>query len=132
MNENDAIATTSVRLLIQQCRSRSKRGLATRKSILVVQCRLSTLPLELQYMIMDYLDFQDICTMKRCILWTVADGYWKSRPQRGLFYEVDQILEEDLDWMWLCLKLELIKFPPPREGSEAFLQGVEGVSGRVK
>lgn len=60
-------------------------------------------------MVMDYLSYEDVCSVLEGIQWRVDKGYWKLRLNLNLFSEIQSILHEDLDWRWLCLKLEVLE-----------------------
>ncbi|OJI84654.1 hypothetical protein ASPTUDRAFT_28390 [Aspergillus tubingensis CBS 134.48] len=109
MDPRDPIGMTSVRRFVTRCRSRATRMSKVSHTSCSTDSWLIRLPLELQYMIMDNLEFDDVGSVLKGIQWSVDNGYWKRRLNLDLFSEIRGILHEDLDWRWLCLKLEVLE-----------------------
>ncbi|PWY84278.1 hypothetical protein BO83DRAFT_384704 [Aspergillus eucalypticola CBS 122712] len=107
MEPRDPIGMTSVRRFVTRCRNRAK--IKASNIPCSIESWLIRLPMELQYMVMDYLSYEDVCSVLEGIQWTVDKGYWKLRLNLNLFSEIQSILHEDLDWRWLCLKLEVLE-----------------------
>ncbi|GKZ25169.1 hypothetical protein AbraCBS73388_000617 [Aspergillus brasiliensis] len=106
----DSIATTSIRQLVKESRSRAARGARIPVGSRAVDSRITRLPPELQCMILDLLHYNDIIQVLRALKWTVHPGYWRGRLDVLFFTEIQFLSgEKDLDWQWLCLKLEELK-----------------------
>jgi hypothetical protein len=69
---------------------------------------LSYLPYNIRYVILDYLDYRDISNLKKAIQYPILDGYWRSRAAVYLIGEMNEIVEDDLNWEYLCMEIEKI------------------------
>ncbi|PWY75992.1 hypothetical protein BO94DRAFT_473940 [Aspergillus sclerotioniger CBS 115572] len=123
----DPLGINTIRKLVTECRKRAAMGVRIKRTALTTQCRLHTLPMELQYMIMDLLDCHDVCAMLRGINWDVGTGYWKHRLHRLSFDEIKSIQDEELDWRWLCLRLELLESSPTGGERRRFFEVLRGI-----
>lgn len=87
-------------------RQRRKKGIEKRTSKKVAS-RLSHLPLEVLYMILDMLSCSDLSFLFQVVEMTVPDRYWQSRAPRSLIFELsDTKTTEECDWEYLCLQIE--------------------------
>ncbi|OJJ66129.1 hypothetical protein ASPBRDRAFT_138615 [Aspergillus brasiliensis CBS 101740] len=110
INCKDSIATTSIRQLVKESRSRASRGARMPVGSRAIDSRITRLPPELQCMILDLLHYNDIIQVLRTLKWTMHPGYWRGRLDVHFFTEIQFLSgEKDLDWQWLCLKLEELK-----------------------
>lgn len=64
------------------------------------------LPLELLYMIFDYLPSQTVAFIEKELGVSMGNMYWRSRISTEFFYEIVGVDDERIDWKQLCLKLE--------------------------
>lgn len=75
---------------------------------------LQRLPMELKLMLLDLLDYCDVqCTL--CGLgWQAPAQYWKSRFRSELFFEIDSIPLQQVDWysLWFSSEHLLHHYPP--------------------
>ncbi|KAB8209733.1 hypothetical protein BDV34DRAFT_6958 [Aspergillus parasiticus] len=83
---------------------KSKRRQSVRKS--VRQIGTCNLPVEILYMIANYLPSQAIANMEKAWGFRFGNTFWYSRIPTKIFHEVEDVADEDLDWQRLCLKLE--------------------------
>lgn len=69
----------------------------------VRRVRTCNLPVEILYMIADYLPSQAIANIESA--WGSSSGktFWYSRIPTKIFHEVQDVAGEDLDWQRLCL-----------------------------
>lgn len=127
----DPVKIPAVRTLIKKSIWRRKHQIRPRYSCPLIQCFLSRLPLDIQYIILDLLDYNDIFNMQQALEWPVGDSYWRSRVPKILFFELEDVEEEGLDWEYLCPRLEqlLASFDPlkNRQRIMRVLQGTKNI-----
>lgn len=75
---------------------------------------LSRLPLEVLYLILDNLDFEELEKIRIATSLPVGDQYWRGRLPRAVIFEFDNILDEGgIRWDHLVLRgEELMVFCP--------------------
>lgn len=83
---------------------KSKRCQSVRKS--VRQAGTCKPPVEILYMIANYLPSQAIANMEKAWGFRFGNTFWYSRIPTKVFHEVEDVADEDLDWQRLCLKLK--------------------------
>jgi hypothetical protein len=67
------------------------------------------LPLEITYMILDYLHSPDASRLISTMNWHIPDAYWRSRFPRDIIFEIERLSPTaDLNWRLLCLEAELL------------------------
>lgn len=67
--------------------------------------RIPHLPLEILFEILDLLDCKEISTLRNLLRIEIPDCYWRTRAALNLI-EINEITGEDLNWQYLCSKLE--------------------------
>lgn len=70
------------------------------------RCRLYPLPAEVLCFVLANLPSPDVASVEKAMGSYIGDAYWRSRISTDLFYEVRDVMEETLDWEFLCLKLD--------------------------
>lgn len=56
---------------------------------------------------MDYVGYKDVFRAEKAIRWNLPTGYWRTRINTRIFYEVGELLDQEgIDWQFLALKLE--------------------------
>lgn len=70
------------------------------------RCRLYHLPVEVLCFILDDLPSSDVASVEKAVGSYIGDAYWRSRISTDLFHEVRDVMDETLDWEFLCLKLD--------------------------
>ncbi|KAI9925485.1 hypothetical protein MW887_005866 [Aspergillus wentii] len=104
----DPLRIPLVAKTIHTSRQRRKKGIEKRTSK-KVPSRLSYLPLEVLYTILDMLSCLDISPLFQVVDLAVPDRYWQSRAPRSLIFELDDIkTTEECDWEYLCLQMEYL------------------------
>ncbi|PLN83016.1 hypothetical protein BDW42DRAFT_70384 [Aspergillus taichungensis] len=68
--------------------------------------RLSCLPQEIYWPILDCLDWQSFVNLKKAVAWPAMGGYWRCRAALLLDEDLDPIPGPELDWETICLELE--------------------------
>lgn len=70
--------------------------------------RLSYLPREIRYLILDQLDYKAIPILKTAVQYHIQESYWRGRMAFYLIGIDDEILQEkqSIDWDYLCLETE--------------------------
>lgn len=70
--------------------------------------RLSYLPREIRYLILDNLDYKDIPILKTAVQYHIHKSYWRGRMGFYLIGIDDDILQnkQSIDWEYLCLETE--------------------------
>ncbi|PKY02118.1 hypothetical protein P168DRAFT_320679 [Aspergillus campestris IBT 28561] len=68
--------------------------------------RLSCLPQEIYWPILDCLDWQSFVNLKKAVAWPSMGGYWRCRAALLLDEDLDPIPGPELDWEAICLELE--------------------------
>lgn len=69
--------------------------------------RIPHLPLEILFEILDLLDCKEIATLRNLLRIEIPDCYWRLRAAWNLI-EIDEIAGEDLNWQYLCSKIEAV------------------------
>lgn len=69
--------------------------------------RISDLPTEILFEILDLLNCKDMSAMGVALQIIIPDCYWRSRAALNLI-EMDEIAGEDLNWQYLCSKIEAV------------------------
>ncbi|KAK2761588.1 hypothetical protein FQN54_001416 [Arachnomyces sp. PD_36] len=66
------------------------------------------LPLDIQWMILDLLEYNDIPSLLRALGWVLPDVYWERRLPKNLIFELEDLKkdESEFDWQFLCLGVE--------------------------
>lgn len=102
--------TPAVWGLIKRCRLRGKATAVLASTPHRTSCPLVTsLPLEIKFMILDLLDHRTVGAMLITIPWEIPDSYWRIRLYNGILFEVRKLDPElILDWQLLCLKAEAL------------------------
>ncbi|KAF9891838.1 hypothetical protein FE257_003323 [Aspergillus nanangensis] len=71
------------------------------------QSPLTSLPVEIQYMIMDYLSSKQALIVREEAGWMVPESYWAQRINTRAFWEVNEVSAlEKIDLLLLCFRLE--------------------------
>lgn len=71
--------------------------------------RLSYLPREIRYLILDQLDYKDIPILKTAVQHPIQESYWRGRMAFyliGIDDEIPQDKQSTIDWEYLCLETE--------------------------
>lgn len=76
---------------------------------------LNRLPGEVLFLIEDLLQSAEIVAVQQEIGTYLGDVYWRSRIPMDLFHELWQLLDQTLDWEFLCLELEKYNIEYPDE-----------------
>jgi hypothetical protein len=65
-------------------------------------------PCEIQWMILDLLDYKNIPKTLRAFGWVLSDIYWSRRFPKDLVFETDDLMGEqpEIDWQFLTLGVE--------------------------
>lgn len=67
--------------------------------------RISNLPVEIFFQILDLLNCKEISKLRVAMRIDISDRYWRSRAALTLV-EMDEIAGEDLNWQYLCTRIE--------------------------
>lgn len=70
-----------------------------------LSCGVHDIPLEIKYMILNYVHYGDVNNLLCAFQWHIPDQYWRSRFPADIIYEVDESYEAE-DWRFLCVKAE--------------------------
>lgn len=95
--------------LIQSVIKRARRRTAARfktKGPRHCRSRLSYIPIELLYRTLDILPLPDVKNVQKSLWIYLGDSYWRSRIPIHFFHEVKAVMEETLDWEYVCLELD--------------------------
>ncbi|OJJ01318.1 hypothetical protein ASPVEDRAFT_191120 [Aspergillus versicolor CBS 583.65] len=114
--ETDPLHSRYVQYLI--CRARRR----THRRFKVMQNRqknhLNRLPGEVLFLIADLLQSPEIVAVQQAIGTYLGDVYWRSRIPMDLFHELRELLDQTLDWEFLCLELEKYNIEYPDDVDE--------------
>lgn len=66
------------------------------------------LPLDIQWLILDLLEYTDIPHLLRAFGWMLPDFYWARRLPKSLIFELGDLNKDisEFDWQFLCLGVE--------------------------
>ena len=82
-----------------------------------VECddQLSSFPLELKLMVLDFLDYSDVPSALTALRWNVPAHFWRNRFRSNLFFEINDFPTQDVNWyyLWLASERLLHNKPPP-------------------
>ncbi|KAJ5811406.1 hypothetical protein N7474_007707 [Penicillium riverlandense] len=88
--------------IIQESQLRRKGQTQGKSPLIDFQTRL---PREVLYMILDYMDYSFLPILQSMFQSPFLDPYWRRRA-RPFLTEFEDIRDRDLDWQFLCLKIE--------------------------
>lgn len=74
------------------------------------------LPADIQWLIVDQLEYRDIPRILRAFGWVLSDWYWSQRFPKDLIFEVEDLKKTDkvaFDWPFLCLGVEKLLWRSP-------------------
>lgn len=67
------------------------------------------LPLDVEFLILDNLDYKDIRSVLLAFGWQIPDSYWRTRYPRDIIHELEEMRvssSTEIDWKSLCLTTE--------------------------
>ena len=107
-NNTDILDPGNINLIWSVIKRARRRTAARFKTKGPRHCRsrLSYFPIELLYRTLDLLPPPDVKSVQRSLWIYLGDAYWRSRIPMDFFHEVKTIMEETLDWEFLCLELD--------------------------
>lgn len=96
-----------------------------------VRTTLSSLPLEVVYVILDNLDFEELGQLRIATSLPVGENYWRGRLPRAIIFEFENILDESgIRWDHLTLEAEqLMAFCPALVNRQRCLTGLHKARG---
>ncbi|KAB8274779.1 hypothetical protein BDV30DRAFT_237416 [Aspergillus minisclerotigenes] len=109
---NDPANIENIEYLINRARIRTRARFHFKGRFNRRQNRLCYLPVEILYLVMDYLSTDDLENVQTSMKYYLGDTYWRARVPIKLFHEVRSIWDETLDWQFLCLQLEWLSETP--------------------
>jgi hypothetical protein len=70
----------------------------------------SGLPLDIKYIILDYLNHTDTRNVLMALKWRIPDQYWRGRVPKDIIWEIKELAASptDVAWQDLCLEAELL------------------------
>ncbi|GLA23071.1 hypothetical protein AnigIFM63326_006697 [Aspergillus niger] len=87
----------------RQSRMKRKGYLVTRKAPRPRPC---VLPMEILYLILEYLPYQTIVDLEKGLRLNLGNGFWRTRLSTRIFYEVKKIATNEVNWKRLSMLLE--------------------------
>ncbi|RDH16067.1 hypothetical protein M747DRAFT_309416 [Aspergillus niger ATCC 13496] len=87
----------------RQSRMKRKGYLVTRKAPRPRPC---VLPMEILYLILEYLPYQTIVDLEEGLRLNLGNGFWRTRLSTRIFYEVKKIATNEVNWKRLSMLLE--------------------------
>ncbi|OJJ32442.1 hypothetical protein ASPWEDRAFT_44562 [Aspergillus wentii DTO 134E9] len=94
-----------IQSLINRARRRTSKRSKSRGR-LDCKSRFYYILTEILHMILDNLPIADVVAVQRALTSYFGDSYWRSRTSIGIYHEVRNVINETLDWEFLCLELE--------------------------
>ncbi|KAE8415305.1 hypothetical protein BDV36DRAFT_298164 [Aspergillus pseudocaelatus] len=95
-----------IQSVIKRVRIRTRMRFRIKGRINRRRNRLCYLPVEMLYLVVDYLSTDELERVQTAMKYYLGDAYWRARVPVKLFHEVTSVWDETLDWQFLCLKLE--------------------------
>jgi hypothetical protein len=109
----DPLHNAAVQSLVRESKSRAQERTMQKESASAPLCVLSRLPLDIQYMLLNILDYTDMFKIQQAVRWPVDNTYWYARAPRTIVFELRDISKDDpVDWEYLCLKAEKMVLCP--------------------
>lgn len=106
----DPLYIPAVRTLIRRARRPYRRlKISKKRRDILNSLRLGLLPVDVQCLILDYLDYNDAKNVLRAAGWQVGDEYWRARFPRDIIFEITEVDPTFvMNWQFLCLEAEAL------------------------